>query len=48
MSVAGFQNYVSYLAVDDYMYLGMYKMLKRFRRDVLGLPWIKAAQGAVL
>jgi len=36
---------VSYLAVDDYMYLGMYKMLKRFRRDVLGLPWIKAAQG---
>ena len=43
---SGFQNYVSYLAVDDYMYLGMYKMLKHFRRNVLGLPWIKAAQGA--
>jgi hypothetical protein len=41
---AGLRNYLSYWAVEDYIYLGLRRPLRRFRKR-LGLPPLRAVEG---
>jgi hypothetical protein len=43
---AGLRNYLSYWAVEDYIYLGLRRPLRRFRKR-LGLPPLRAVEGRV-
>ncbi len=43
-SRTGLRNYLSYWAVEDCIYFGLRRTLKRFRKE-LGLPPIRAAEG---
>lgn len=44
---AGLRNYLSYWAVEDYIYLGLRRPLKHFRKQ-LGLKPLRAIEGGCL
>lgn len=38
------RNYVSYFAVEDYVYIGLRRVVRHFRNK-LGLPKLRAVEG---